>query len=297
MSVKIAISSAMELFPPKDIEIKRAVKITEGRLSKAIGGLTRVPFAVVSLAILVSLPAAMGIQRLEVGFDTRDNFDESVPVVADFILISEDFQSSPSPLYVVLDGDVISPSGRQRVEELILRLKQDSRVALVTSDLWSSLESERSYDLDLDLRLTQIESGDSDAWNGLSDWLLDTDRGRELSSGLLASSGDQTVISFQASTLDWSATTVFQEEVTESLNEVTDGSSFSASLSGRSLILAQITADVAEAAVVSTSVVAGVILLMLLAIQTGRTRDPVKGIKRGFVAWQHYGGAIARTER
>ena len=62
------------------------------------------------------------------------------------------------------------------VEELILRLKQDSRVALVTSDLWSSLESERSYDLDLDLRLTQIESGDSDAWNGLSDWLLDTDR-------------------------------------------------------------------------------------------------------------------------
>ena len=171
------------------------------------------------------------------------------------------------------------------VEDLILRLKQDSRVALVTSDLWSSLESERSYDLDLDLRLTQIESGDSDAWNGLSDWLLDTDRGRELSSGLLASSGDQTVISFQASTLDWSATTVFQEEVTESLNEVTDGSSFSASLSGRSLILAQITADVAEAAVVSTSVVAGVILLMLLAIQTGRTRDPVKGIKRGFVAW------------
>ena len=71
---------------------------------------------------------------------------------------------------------------------------------------------------------------------------------------------DQTVISFQASTLDWSATTVFQEEVTESLNDVTDGSSFSASLSGRSLILAQITADVAEAAVVSTSVVAGVIL-------------------------------------
>ena len=49
----------------------------------------------------------MGIQRLEVGFDTRDNFDESVPVVSDFILISEQFQSSPSPLYVVLDGDVI----------------------------------------------------------------------------------------------------------------------------------------------------------------------------------------------
>ena len=68
----------------------------------------KIAIGVVSVAILVSLPAVMGIQRLEVGFDTRDNFDESVPVVSDFILISEQFQSSPSPLYVVLDGDVIS---------------------------------------------------------------------------------------------------------------------------------------------------------------------------------------------
>ena len=38
---------------------------------------------------------------IEVGFDTRDNFDESVPVVQDFLLIADEFQSSPSPLYAV----------------------------------------------------------------------------------------------------------------------------------------------------------------------------------------------------
>ena len=273
------------LFPPKDIPIKKAVKIHESWLSKKIGGLTRLPVGVVSVAILVSLPAVMGIQRLEVGFDTRDNFDESVPVVSDFILISEQFQSSPSPLYVVLDGDVISPEGREMVEKVIQKLREDDRVALVTSDLWSILDSERAYEPELDMRMNLIDSDNSGGWEELSNWLLNTEKGRSLSSGLFSSSGDQTLISFQASTLDWTATTVFQADMTESIDQATYGSSFEASLSGRSLILAQITADVAEAAVVSTSVVAGVILLMLLVIQTGRTGDPVRGIKRGFVAW------------
>ena len=31
-------------------------------------------------------------QQLEVDFDTRDNFDDSVPVVADYLLISDVFQ-------------------------------------------------------------------------------------------------------------------------------------------------------------------------------------------------------------
>lgn len=280
-----ALPALMALFPPKDMLIKKTVKIDESWLSKKIGALTRLPIGVVSVAILVSLPAVMGIQKLEVGFDTRDNFDESVPVVSDFILISEQFQSSPSPLYVVLDGDVISPEGREMVEKMIQKLSEDDRVALVTSDLWSTLESERAYEPELDIKMDLIDSGSPGGWEELSNWLLSTDKGRDLSSGLFSSSGDQTVISFQASTLDWTATTVFQADMTESINQATYGSAFEASLSGRSLILAQITADVAEAAVVSTSVVAGVILLMLLVIQTGRTGDPLRGIKRGFVAW------------
>ena len=63
------------------------------------------------------------------------------------------------------------------------------------------------------------------------------------------------------------------------------GSGFTADLSGRSLILAQITSDVAEAAVLSTVIVAGVILLMLVTIHTFRTRNLGLGMARGVVTW------------
>ena len=64
----------------------------------------------------------LGFQQLEVGFDTRDNFDDSVPVVQDFLLIADEFQSSPSPLYAVLDGDVISQEGRFLYDSVVVEL-------------------------------------------------------------------------------------------------------------------------------------------------------------------------------
>ena len=63
-------------------------------------------------AMALTAPMAIGVSQLEVGFDTRDNFDDSVPVVADFILISDEFQSSPAPIYVVVEGDVVSRGRR-----------------------------------------------------------------------------------------------------------------------------------------------------------------------------------------
>ena len=71
------------------------------------------------------------------GFDTRDNFDDSVPVVADFLLISEEFQSSPSPIYVVVEGDIVSQEGWQALESVVSVLGQDQRVTVVVSDLTS----------------------------------------------------------------------------------------------------------------------------------------------------------------
>ena len=56
-------------------------------------------------------------------------------------------------------------------------------------------------------------------------------------------------------------------------------------VSGRSLILAQVTADVADSAVTSTATVAGVILVMLIAINSFRQRDIIAGSARGFVTW------------
>ena len=60
-----------------------------------------------------------GFAQLEVGFDTRDNFDQSVPVVQDFFLIADEFQSSPAPLYIVINGDVISEDGRDLYNEVV----------------------------------------------------------------------------------------------------------------------------------------------------------------------------------
>ena len=280
-----ALPALISLIPPKDLSIERTVKIEENRVTRWVGDLTMRPVTVVVVAVLLSLPALYGVQQLEVGFDTRDNFDDSVPVVADFLLISDVFQSSPSPLYVVLDGEVISEEGRMMVDSAIQILKIDDRVTQVTTDLWSVLESGRSSNSMLDQHMNGIESGANDSWRELEYWLLQTDEGRDLSSGILSSSGNQTVISFQASTLDWSATSEFESELSSSLSNETENTDFILRVSGRSLILAQITSDVADAATLSTTIVAGVILVMLLTIQTGRTGSVLKGVKRGFVSW------------
>ena len=280
-----ALPALISLIPPKDLSIERTVKIEENRMTRWVGDLTMRPVTVVVVAVLLSLPALYGVQQLEVGFDTRDNFDDSVPVVADFLLISDVFQSSPSPLYVVLDGEVISEEGRMMVDSAILILKIDDRVTQVTTDLWSVLESGRSSNSILDQHMNGIESGANDSWRELEYWLLQTDEGRDLSSGILSSSGNQTVISFQASTLDWSATSEFESELSSSLSNEAENTDFILRVSGRSLILAQITSDVADAATLSTTTVAGVILVMLLTIQTGRTGSVLKGVKRGFVSW------------
>ena len=87
--------------------------------------------------------------------------------------------------------------------------------------------------------------------------MLQTDEGRDLSSGILSSSGNQTVISFQASTLDWSATSEFESRLSSSLSNEAEDTDFILRVSGRSLILAQITSDVADAATLSTTIVAG----------------------------------------
>ena len=280
-----ALPALISLIPPKDLSIERTVKIEENRMTRWVGDLTMRPVTVVVVAVLLSLPALYGVQQLEVGFDTRDNFDDSVPVVADYLLISDVFQSSPSPLYVVLDGEVISEEGRMMVDSAIQILKIDDRVTQVTTDLWSVLESGRSSNSMLDQHMNGIESGANDSWRELEYWLLQTDEGRDLSSGILSSSGNQTVISFQASTLDWSATSEFESELSSSLSNEAENTDFILRVSGRSLILAQITSDVADAATLSTTIVAGVILVMLLTIQTGRTGSVLKGVKRGFVSW------------
>mgnify|MGYP001235815699 CR=1 FL=1 len=280
-----ALPALMTLIKPKDMVLGKSVKVERSPLIEKIGGLSDRPVVAVLVAIVLTTPMIMGIGQLEVGFDTRDNFDDSVPVVADFILISDEFQNSPAPIYVVVEGDVVSEEGRQAITDVIGVLGEDERVTVVISDLWSTLDVTRGSNSDLSSLMLSIESGDEGSWSALREWLTGTDAGRDVSSGLLSGDGQQTLISFQAATLDWSSTNSFESELSSELSTSVSGTGFSADLSGRSLILAQITSDVAEAAVLSTVVVAGIILLMLVTIHTFRTGNLGLGLARGVVTW------------
>ena len=280
-----ALPALMTIVPPKNMVLSKSVKVERSPLIERIGSLSDTPMIAVIAALALTAPMAIGVGQLEVGFDTRDNFDDSVPVVADFILISEEFQSSPAPIYVVVEGDVVSEGGKEAVREVIGVLGQDERVTVVISDLWSTLDSTRGSDSELSSLMLSVESGQDGSWSDLREWLTGTDAGRDVSSGLLSGDGQQTLVSFQAATLDWSDTNSFESELSSMLSASVSESGFTADLSGRSLILAQITSDVAEAAVLSTVIVAGVILLMLVTIHTFRTQNLGLGIARGVVTW------------
>jgi predicted RND superfamily exporter protein len=227
----------------------------------------------------------IGFQQLEVGFDTRDNFDDSVPVVADFLMIADEFQSSPSPLYVVLDGDIISSEGRLVYAVIFEELSGTDEINGLPIGIWGILEESRSSNDELDNLLTQLDNSDA-SWDMLKTWLL-SDSGRNISSGNLNSDATQTVISFQAATLDWGATVIFEGELSDALSQLEGDmpGDYSIRISGRSLITAQITADVADSAVISTATVAGVILVMLVGINTARQKNFVRGAARGVVTW------------
>ena len=280
-----ALPALMMIIPPKKLPLEKSGKNDIGPVSSWIGSLVNVPQKVIVVTILISVPMFLGFQQLEVGFDTRDNFDDSVPVVQDFLLIADEFQSSPSPLYAVLDGNVISQEGRALYDSVVLELSDNPKTTGLPIGIWSVLEESRTTNDELDTLMSGW-GDDESSWAALETWLL-TEDGRNISSGNLNSDASQTVISFQAATLDWQATADFESELSAKLADIADESEgdFIVQLSGRSLILAQVTADVADSAVISTGTVAAVILLMLIGINTVRQKDVVRGAARGFVTW------------
>ena len=280
-----ALPALMMIIPPKKLPLEKSGKNDIGPISSWIGSLVNVPQKVIVVTILISVPMFLGFQQLEVGFDTRDNFDDSVPVVQDFLLIADEFQSSPSPLYAVLDGDVISQDGRALYDDVVMELSDNPKTTGLPIGIWSVLEESRTTNSELDALMNGL-SDDETSWTALKTWLLSED-GRNISSGNLNSDASQTVISFQAATLDWQATADFESDLSANLADIADDSKgdFIVQLSGRSLILAQVTADVADSAVISTGTVAAVILLMLIGINTVRQKDLVRGAARGFVTW------------
>ena len=282
-----ALPALMLMFPPKRLSLSKASNVTIGRVSLAIGRLSTQPMKVGVIAILLLTPMYFGFQQLEVGFDQRDQFDEEIPVVADFLMLSDDFQSSRSPLYLVIDVDVISHQGRQAWDASEAMLLQSEDVSGAPNGLWSLLAQAQVRDTGLNSMMEALDASEPATYQALSDYLLQNQTGRQLTSAVLSSDGQQTVLSFQAETLDWQATIDLYERLSLALDDTEDSLEGDANLriGGRSLIVAQTTSDVAESAVLSTSVVAFVILAMLVAIHTTRQKNFKQGLARGFVSW------------
>jgi len=283
-----ALPALMLILPPKRLSLEKASKVKIGPLSNNIATLSQRPKLVSIIAVVLLIPMFFGLQQLEVAFEQRDQLDTSVPVVGDFILISDEFGTSRSPLYIVLDGDIMSDSGRDAWILTSDELATNPDINGVTNGLWDVLEQARLQDTTLDGLIQAIDAGDSQAWQALETWALENSTGIEMTKSLLARDGGQTVISFQAETLDWAATVAFAERMDASLVDMSQNidDDFSLSLSGRSLIQAQTTSDVANASIQSTAIVAIVILLMLTSIHTFRNQNNImEGIQRGFVSW------------
>ncbi len=283
-----ALPALMLILPTKRLPLTKASKVKVGPISNNIATLSQRPKLVGVIAVLLLVPMFFGFQQLEVAFEQRDQLDTSVPVVGDFLLISDEFGTSRSPLYIVLDGDIMSESGRDAWQVASADLSTNPDVNGIPNGLWDVLEQARLQDSGLDDLLTSIDDGNDNAWQALETWALENTTGIEMTKSLLARDGAQTVISFQAETLDWAATVAFAERMEAAIVVMSDeiDESFTLRLSGRSLINAQTTSDVANASIQSTAIVAVVILLMLTGIHTIRNQKNLKeGMQRGFVSW------------
>lgn len=282
-----ALPALMLMFPPKKLKLEKASSIEIGPIANRLARLSATPLKVGVIAVVLLAPMFIGFQQLEVGFDQRDQFDEDVPVVGDFLLLSDEFQNSRSPLYVVVDVEVFTPDGYAAwlaAEQVLL---ESPDVSGAPSGLWNLLAEAQVRDSTLNGLMSQLDDTNQSTWDELATYMLETPEGRELSSSVLASDGQQTVLSFQAETLDWQATIDLNQRMIDSLESAEEGLEGDANLrvGGRSLILAQTTSDVADSAIMSTGIVAVVILMMLVGIHSVRQRDVVQGMSRGFVSW------------
>ena len=272
-----ALPAVLTILKPQNITLLKSVKVEESKFSRWSGEQTLNPMTVIVAALLISLPVGAGISQLEIGFDFRDQLDEDIPVVADFLILSDDFSGqNTAPLYVVINTDVFSESGKNAYLNAMSVLDSDDSISEQTG-VWEILELEATKDSELKNILDSLET-ESPEWLQLQNWV---DANQDLTFRYLRGDFKQTVISFYAPSLDWQETVDFVNNIDSGLNEFEGDFK----VSGRGLILAQISEDVAKSAVASTGIVAAMILLMLVMINISRENTPQRGLLKGFVMW------------
>ena len=276
----------LTLTPPAKLRIKKAANIEPGPLSNRFGSLTNKPLNVLVVALILSVPVGYGITSLEVGFDTRDQLDESIPAVENFLILADRYETSPAPIYVqyIPSSDLFSLESWSAIDEIEEAVRSTEGSSDVSS-LRSTLESTANTNSVLDNILQSITDNPTNQsnWDALSSWVLSNESGREITARYVPDEGGQTVIQFSAATVDWSDTVDFEDRLTTALNGLDNEGEIG--VAGRPLILAQVTEGVASAAVMSTLVVASVILLMLIGLQSVEQRDKKRAFVTGLFMW------------
>ena len=272
-----ALPALLTILKPQRLALERSVKVEESAFSQWSGQQALNPMTVIVAALLISIPIGAGVSQLEIGFDFRDQLDDEVPVVADFLTLSDDFAGqNTAPVYVVIDAPVFSEEGRALYLSAMSVLDSDESISEQTG-IWEALELEATRDASLREAMDSIDS-DSPDWAGLASW---ADANGDKVFRYLRDDNLQTVISFYAPSLDWQDTVDFLEGLDQDLSQGGDDYR----VSGRGIILAQISEDVARSAVASTGIVAGMILLMLIGINVSREERPTRGALKGLVMW------------
>ena len=272
-----ALPALLTLLKPQKIALERSVRVEESSFSKWSGEQALNPMTVIVAALLISLPIGAGVSQLEIGFDFRDQLDDEIPVVADFLTLSDDFAGqNTAPVYVVMDASVFSDEGRSYYLDAMSVLDSDTSISEQTG-LWEVLEIEATRDASLRAILDTLDT-DAPQWDQMRAWAEDNE---DLTFRYLRADHQQAVISFYAPSLDWQETVDFLDGLNGDLSESGDVYR----VSGRGIILAQISEDVARSAVASTGIVAGMILLMLVGINVSREEKPSRGALKGLVMW------------
>ena len=158
----------MLTLPPKRMTLEKAVKTEPGRWS-ALARLSDDPLKVAGIAVLLLLPMGVGFMQLEVAFDEREQLNPEVPVVADFILLSDEFAQSPAPIYVVVEGTVFSDAGRS-AERGRSPWWKPRTVSSAISGLGPPWTHNVLKIQSLDGLLNDVDAGADGAWEALSTW-------------------------------------------------------------------------------------------------------------------------------
>ena len=96
---------------------------------------------------------------------------------------ADEFQSSPAPLYIVINGDVISEDGRDLYNEVVDTLLENSNINGVPRGVWDTIRDSTSSNEELSVIMSDLESNQS-KWDDLTAYLTSED-GRNLTSSNL----------------------------------------------------------------------------------------------------------------